>query len=362
MTQELQNIANQFALDTPAKEINSLGAGFINDTFIAVSQSGVRYILQRKNNVIFTDVPAMMDNIVKVSEHIKKKVVQAGGDPSREAMTIIPTTSGELCYKDEKGQEWAVCLFIEDTMAYSSVSSPELAEAGGRGIGKFQSMLSDFTTPLVNILPGFHEMDYRFKQWDTIIANDPVGRAEKVQKEIEWVEARRQKMLEVWAKVQNGTIPTRVTHNDTKISNILFTPESEVLCVIDLDTVLSATILNDFGDCVRTYTNTGEEDDTNLEKVTMSIEMFEGLTKGYLAEMRGVLTDSEIEELAYAGNYITTEQVLRFLMDYIDGDNYYKTKSPEHNLERTLAQIKLVESMETETQQMQEIVKKYSAK
>ncbi|MFI3298292.1 MAG: aminoglycoside phosphotransferase family protein [Rikenellaceae bacterium] len=360
--ERLLNITKHFKIDSPIAEISKLGEGFINDTLIAVSQNGTRYILQKKNKNIFKNIPDMMDNILKVSQHIKDKLIIQGGDPLRSAMTIIETHGGELFTLDSENQYWTMTLFIENTIAYSQVDSPKIAEAGGRGIGRFQAMLWDFTTPLVDTLPGFHQMDFRFNQWDSIIANDPVGRLKNVRKEVEWVENRRAKMLEVWGKVQNGTIPQRVTHNDTKVSNILFTAQGEVLCVIDLDTVLTATILNDFGDCVRTYTNTGKEDDTQLENVTMSLELFEGLCKGYLSEVGELLSDEELKELAYAGEYITTEQVLRFLMDYIDGDNYYKTKSAEHNLERTRAQIALVESIEKQRPQINIIVEKYARK
>ncbi len=359
MNNQLIEIASKFVIDSKIISVNPLGEGFINDTFLAVSKFGTRYILQRKNSTIFVDVPSMMDNILKVTDHLKTKIVKDGGDPAREAMTVIPTIAGKPYTIDLNGGYWTMTLFIEDTVAYNRADTPELCEAGGKGIGKFQSMLSDFSEPLVDILPGFHQMGFRFKQWDAVLAADPVGRAKDVAKEIAWVEARREKILEVWSKVENGTIPTRITHNDTKINNILFSPDGDVLCVIDLDTVLSATILNDFGDCVRTYTNTGAEDDENLDNISMNIDMFRGLTKGYLSEASSFLTQSELQYLAFAGIYITTEQVLRFLMDYIAGDTYYKIKSPLHNLVRTRAQIKLVQSMEDQYENMCNIINEF---
>ena len=167
-------------------------------------------------------------------------------------------------------------------------------------------------------------------------------------------------MLDFWSKVEDGTIPTRVTHNDTKISNILFDDKGNVLCVIDLDTCMSSTSLNDFGDAIRSYTNTGAEDDRNLDNVGMSLEMFSAYTQGYLSQRKGNLTDSEIEYLAFSARYITYEQVLRFLMDYIDGDTYYKTAYPEHNLVRTRAQYKLLRSIEDQYEAMKDIVKEYA--
>lgn len=358
MKSNLEKVARNFQLDGKVVEIKMLGEGFINDTFFIRTENGrPDYILQRKNKNIFSPIPAMMENIQKVCLHIKKKVEAAGGDPLREAMTLIPAVDGKLYYIDDEGEYWAVCLFIADTVAYESATTPALAYAGGRGIGKFQRLVSDLNEPLTDILPGFHNIRFRFKQWDEVLAKNPAGRKEQVAREIDWIESRRDIMLEFWKLVENGTIPTRVTHNDTKISNILFDKKGEVLCVIDLDTVLNSTVLNDFGDAMRSYTNTGLEDDPNLENVSMSLPMFEAFARGYLEETRAFLTDAEKEYLAFSARYITYEQVLRFLMDYIDGDRYYKTKSAEHNLVRTRAQYRLLQSMEAQYDKMQAIVR-----
>jgi len=360
MNSSLFNIASNFRIQGTVLSIDNLGEGFINDTFIIKTGEGTpNYILQRKNKSIFSPIPAMMDNIQKVCTHIKKKVENAGGDPMREAMTIIPAKDGKLYFLDEEEEYWAVCLFIDDTIAYNAAETPELATAGGKGIGKFQSLVADLKEPLVNILPGFHDIRYRFKQWDSVLAKDPVGRKTEVAEEISWIESRRDEMLAFYILVENGTIPTRISHNDTKINNILFDKQGEVLCVIDLDTVLSSTVLNDFGDAIRFYTNTGMEDDLNLENVSMDMEIFKAFTKGYLSEAKSFLTEKELEYLAFSAKYITYEQVLRFLMDYIDGDNYYKTKSAEHNLVRTRAQYKLLTSIEEQFEEMNAVVKEF---
>ena len=359
----LKSIAEHFQLGTEIENIKPLGEGFINDTFIIKTQNdGPKYILQRKNKNIFSPIPAMMENIQKVCTHIKKKVVDAGGDPMREAMTIIPTKDEKLYFLDEEEEYWAVCLFIEDTIAYEAAETPELAYAGGKGIGRFQSLVADLKEPLVNILPGFHDIRYRFKQWDEVLAKDPVGRKAEVSEEISWIESRKAEMLTFWELAENDEIPTSISHNDTKINNILFDKNGEVLCVIDLDTVLSSTILNDFGDAIRTYTNTGLEDDKNLQNVSIDMAVFKAFTKGYLEETASFLNPKEIEYLAFSARYITYEQVLRFLMDYIDGDNYYKTKSSDHNLVRTRAQYKLLKSMEEQFTEMNSFVKSYVAK
>jgi len=358
MNTDLTEIAGKFQLDGKIDEVTQLGEGFINDTFIIKTEGdSSSYILQRKNKNVFSPIPAMMENIQKVCKHIKAKVEKAGGDPMREAMTVIPAHDGKLYYHDKDDEYWAVSLFIDDTIAYDTAETPELAYAGGKGVGKFQSQVADLKEPLTDILPGFHNIRIRFEQWDDVLQRDPVGRKAKVQEEIDWIDSRREEMLNFWNLVEDGTIPTRVSHNDTKINNILFDKNGEVLCVIDLDTVLNSTVLNDFGDAIRFYTNTGKEDDENLDNVTMDMEIFRAFAKGYLEEAASFLTEKELEYLAFSAKYITYEQVLRFLMDYIDGDNYYKTKSEDHNLVRTRAQYKLLTDMEEKFNAMNDAVK-----
>ncbi len=362
MNQDLKQIAAQFKIEGKIESVAQLGEGFINDTFIVKTEGDAPdYLLQRKNSSIFTDVPAMMENIQKVTTHLKKKIEAEGGDPLRQALTVTPANDGKLYHLDSDGQYWAVCLFIKDTIAYQRASDGQLSYKGGKGIGLFQAMLADFHEPLTDILPGFHNIRYRFKQWDAVLMNNPVGRKESVATEISWVESRRDEMLAFWELVEKGEIPTRVTHNDTKINNILFDKKGDVLCVIDLDTVLSSTCLNDYGDAMRSYTNTGLEDDSDLSKVSMDVEIFKGFTRGYLSEAMSFLTKTELDYLAFSARYITYEQVLRFLMDYIDGDNYYKTKDKEHNLRRTRAQYKLLTSMEEQYDTMKNIVAEAAA-
>jgi hypothetical protein len=359
----LEKIAANFRLEGTLDRVEPMGEGFINDTFIIYTREAQfpDYLLQRKNKRIFTNVPAMMENIEKVCSHIKKKIVEKGGNPMREAMTIVATTDGHLYFKDADDEFWAVCVFISDTIAYQAAKTPELAYQGGKGIGLFQSMVSDLNEPLTDILPGFHNIRYRFNQWDAVLAKDPAGRKARLATEIGWIESRREEMLNFWKLVESGEIPTRVTHNDTKINNILFDRNGEVLCVIDLDTVLNSTCLNDFGDAMRSYTNTGQEDDENLDAVSCNISIFEGFTHGYLSQTKSFLTKKELEYLAFSAKYITYEQVLRFLMDYIDGDNYYKIKNPEHNYQRTVAQYKLLTSMEDQYDEMCRIVRTAAA-
>ncbi len=355
---KFKDITSSFCFDGEVSDVKSIGHGFINDTYIVTLKGGGnRYILQRKNRDIFVDIPAMMDNIYRVSQHVKNKVIAAGGNPNREALTIIPTKDGKLYHLDSQGDYWASVLFIESTVAYDAANEPYISYQGGKGIGMFQRMLCDFEGELADILPGFHNMRFRFEQWDKAVLEDKAGRVSSLAKEIGWIESRRNEMMEFYELIESRAIPLRVSHNDTKINNILFSKNGDVVCVIDLDTVLSSTCLNDFGDAIRTYANTGKEDDINLERVSLSLEMFKSFTEGYLSEAASFLTDLEKEYLAFSAKFIIYEQVLRFLMDYINGDTYYKITTPVHNLVRTYAQYKLLCSAEENYSKMQEIVK-----
>ena len=224
MDERMLNIASHFAIEGEIEIIKPLGEGFINDTFVVKTKgSAPNYILQRKNHAIFPNVPGMMDNIVKVTTHLKEKIAAAGGDPRREALTQTPTVDGQYYWQDADGNYWAVCEFIEGSVTYDRADTPELAYKGGQGIGRFQAQLADFTEPLVETIKGFHNIRWRFQQWDEVIAKDPMGRVAELKEEISWIESRREKMLDFWKMVEEGVLPMRVTHNDTKLSNILFT-------------------------------------------------------------------------------------------------------------------------------------------
>ncbi len=360
----LERIVSKFDVERADYEIRPQGTGFINDTFVVSLDGQPKYILQRKNHLIFPDVPGMMQNILNVTEHIKKKVSR----PLCETLTLVkrcPETltdeekflpSYELYYKDGENY-WTMVLFINDSVSYEKADTPELARKAGKGIGRFQAYLVDFTTPLNETIKGFHDIKWRFTQWDEAVAKNQAGRVGSLAEEISWIESRREKMMDFWKMVEDGLLPQRVTHNDTKISNILFDKEGEVLCVIDLDTCMSSTSLNDFGDAIRSFTNTGKEDDPNLENVGMSLEMFKAYAEGYLSERKSSMTELELEYLAFGALYITFEQVLRFLMDYIDGDKYYNIAYEDHNLVRARSQYRLLQSMEDQYGQMCEIIR-----
>ena len=343
----LSEITYHFSIIDVIDSIKPLGEGFINDTYYVKTKENTKpnYILQRKNKNIFTDIPAMMDNIYKVTTHLKKKVEETGGNPKKEAMTIIPTYDGKYYYQDKLNDYWTMCIFIENTISYQQANSPEIAYQGGLGLGKFQRLLSDFKEPLHETIIGFHNMKYLYNQWDSAMKNNLASRIDDVKDDIEFIESHRKEMLNFWKLIEDGTIPQRVTHNDTKINNFLFDKNNKLQCVIDLDTVMYGTCLNDFGDAIRTYANTGLEDDKNLDNVRMDKTIFDAYKSGYLSEVDAFLTDVEKQYLGFSARYITFEQVMRFLMDYINGDTYYKIKYKAHNLVRTRAQRKLFETM-----------------
>lgn len=354
--QELLKISKNFSINDEIKEISPITTGLINSTYLVKTLGNTDYILQKKNKSIFPNVPAMMDNIVKVTDHIRKKVVEAGGNPETEVMTVVKAQNGEPYVTDDAGDFWTMSVFIPDTRSYDYAENLELCRKGGEGIGKFQKQLEDFTTPLYPTIEGFHDMKFRFKQWDETLKTGLKDRIAEVGPEIEWIEKRRPVIENFWNLVETGKLPKRVTHNDTKLSNILFDKDDNVLCVIDLDTVMSNTPFADFGDAIRTFANTSTEEEKDLEKVNLDLEKFEAYTEGYLSMAKDMLNETETEYLAFSPQYIIYEQAMRFLMDYINGDTYYKTFYPGQNLVRTRSQMKLMESLEENYDKMKKIV------
>lgn len=345
---KLNNIAGNFIPEDYIIEIVPFGSGLINNTYLVKTKSNFPdYILQRKNKNVFPNVPAMMDNIIKVTDHLKNKIIEEGGDPERNVMTLLTTPNGEPFFEDAEGEFWTMSLYIPDTISYETASNNDLVRKGGEGIGKFQRQLADFTQVLYPTIEGFHDLKFRFKQWDETLKSGNRERIRECKKEIEWIENRRKKMVDFWNLVEEGKIPKRVTHNDTKLSNILFDKEGNVLCVIDLDTVMYNTVLADFGDAIRTFANQGKEDDINIDNVGLDIEKYNSYIEGYLSEAGEMLNEMEKEYLSFGPQYIIYEQVMRFLMDYLKDDVYYKIDYPTHNLVRTRAQMKLLESIES---------------
>ena len=340
--------ASNFQIRSEVESITLLGEGNIHETFLVKTTglNSTEYLLQHKNKKVFKDVPSMMENISKVCAHIKKKVEAKGMDPSRHMLTLIPSVTGQYYFVDEEGEYWAMCLYIKDSVTYHNPLNSKVAFEGGRGTGEFHNMLSDFKGSLTDILPGFHNIRYRYEQWDEVIRKLSPAMKSSYSKEIDWIESRREEMLKFQVLFENGKIPQRVAHNDAKLANILFDKQGGVLCLIDLDTVLNGSVLYDYGDAIRSYTNTGAEDDTNPGNVHIKMDYFEAFTRGYLKEASAFMNQIEVESLAFSARYITFEQLLRFLMDYLDGNRYYRISHPEHNIQRSRAQYALLADME----------------
>ncbi|MCK9324312.1 MAG: aminoglycoside phosphotransferase family protein [Bacteroidales bacterium] len=361
---DLSRVASGFRLTGTIQSILPYGSGHINDTYqvITVEPDCYDYILQRINHRVFPDVPALMDNISRVTSHIRNKLEAIPGtDPDREVLTLIPTHEGKSYLIDQDGNYWRVYIFISDTRSYDIVDSPEKAYEGGRMFGRFQAMIADLPgAPLKEIIPNFHNIEWRLDIFRSTLERNPKNRAGDVKKETAFVLERAHEMGTILRLGQDRKIPLRITHNDTKFNNVLLNQQDKGLCVIDLDTVMPGYVHYDFGDSIRTSTNTGAEDDPDLSRVEMDIRLFEGYTSGFLDETRSTLTGTEIDYLALSGKLLPYMIGLRFLTDYVDGDNYFKIKHEHHNLQRARAQFKLLQSMERQFEEMKRMVMRYS--
>lgn len=340
------------------ESVTPLGAGLINDTYKITTKEGncPDYLFQRINHAIFQNVEMMQNNIFRVTSHLRKKLEQRGeSDIDRKVLTPIKTKKGDLFYFDGESY-WRFMLFIPDTQTIDSVTENS-AYAAGRAFGQFQCDLSDLPgEPLGETIPNFHNIEFRLQQLHEAIEKDAVGRVEKVKDLIAEIEKREEELCLPERLFREGKLIKRINHCDTKVNNMLFDKEGNFLCVIDLDTVMPGFVLSDIGDFIRTGANTGAEDDDNLDNVNVNLKVVEAYTKGYL-ETATFLSPTEKQLLPFGGKLLTYMQTVRFLTDYINGDTYYKTKFDEHNLQRTRAQFKLLQSIEEHFGEMMEFVK-----
>lgn len=360
MTYNLKEIFDFFDADGSFISGEPYGSGHIHDTF-RIEASGVdNYILQRLNNKIFKNIQQLQHNIERVTVHLRNKLKQVpGSDIKRECLRLVPAKDGKTWVMDASGNFWRMYIFIKDHRSYNIVDSPDKAFEGGKAIGRFQAMLADMPgEPLFETIPFFHDIEKRLDTFNLTVNRDPAGRARLVPEEIRQVLDRAEKMKIILNLGREGKIPLRITHNDTKFNNILLDYNDKALCVIDLDTVMPGYVHYDFGDAIRTATNTASEDEKDLSKVMMNINLFKAYAEGYLSETAGTLNDVEKEYLAFAPGLITYTIAVRFLTDYIDGDNYFKIHHEQHNLQRAKAQLKLVRSMEEQYDAMKEIIRK----
>jgi len=358
---DLKKIFDSFRTDGTYKEGEPYGSGHIHDTYRILTAESDKddYILQRLNNRVFKNIPELQTNIERVTRHLHNKYLAIpGADVKRESLTLIPAKNGKSWITDDEGSFWRMYIFITNHRSYNIVDSPEKAREGGKAIGKFQAMLADLPgEPLFETIPFFHNIERRLDTFRKTVDADPAGRAGEVQNEIRFVLDRAEEMKIILQLGREGKIPLRITHNDTKFNNILLDENDKALCVIDLDTVMPGYVHYDFGDAIRTAANVAAEDEKELSKVKMEIGLFKAYAEGYLSETRSTLNDVEKEYLAFAPRLITYTIALRFLTDYIDGDNYFKIHHEHHNLQRARAQFRLVESMEKQYGEMQKIIR-----
>ena len=351
---ELKTITRNFKIVGVTNNISPLGEGMINSTYlVTMNGTTTEYVLQKINHNIFQDVELLQSNIKRITDHIRQKLIESGEtDIERKTLTLIPALDEKLYYFDGNNY-WRMTLMIPDSKTYEAVT-PEYAFYAGKAFGNFQSMLADLPgKPLGETIPNFHNMEFRLKQFRESVKQNTAGRLEEVADMVIEIEKRANEMCQCQDLYRVGKLPKRINHCDTKVNNMLFDTDGKVLCVIDLDTAMPGFVMSDFGDFMRTAGNTGKEDDQNLENVTFNMEIFKSYTKGYLESAKSFLTPLEITLLPFGAKLMTYMQLTRFLADYLNGDTYYKINSPLHNLQRSKAQFKLLQSIEKNYTSMQ---------
>lgn len=362
---DFKGIVAGFRFDGEFIDAIPYGFGHINDTYAASFRKNDgtqhRYILQRINTNIFKNPEQLMSNIEKVTNHLKQKLISRGSDYRRQTLNLVYTVTGKSFLRTGDNKYWRAYEFIEGARTYQIVENEEHLYNAGNAFGRFQNLLEDFKADsLYEVIPDFHNTRKRFQAFSEAVKADAFGRAVKVKTEIEFVNKRAEETGKIVELLQNGKLPVRVTHNDTKFNNVMIDDETgEGICVVDLDTVMPGSALYDFGDAIRSGTNPADEDERDLSKVCMDLRLFEKYTNGYLDATREVLTDTEVELLPLSAKLMTLECGIRFLTDYLSGDVYFKIHREEHNLDRCRTQFKMVEDMENKWDKMHSIVNLY---
>ncbi len=355
------------AYDFPAPVLGAVryGQGHINDTFCVVCQpqegDAIRFILQGLSSAAFPHPEELMENFVGITSYLREKVKANGGDPTRETLSLVKTKEGKNFFTDGTGKVWRLTPFIENTDCFQS-ATPELFEASARAFGNFQYMLQGYPAETLHeTIVKFHDTEDRFAKFQAALAADKLGRAKDIPADIQFVLDRKADCSVALQALRDGKLPLRVTHNDTKLNNILIDREThEGICVIDLDTTMPGLSINDFGDSIRFGANHSAEDEKDLSKVNFDIDLYEVYARGFLEGAKGSLTEAELEYLPWGARLMTLECGIRFLTDYLDGDHYFRIHYPEQNLDRTRTQFKLVKDMEEQFDAMTAVITKYS--
>ncbi len=357
-------VVSNFAVSGECISAESYGSGHINDTRLAIVKDGdkeTKYILQRINNNVFKDPAVLMGNYVAVTKYLRDIIIKNGGDPMRETINVIPTKSGDSFYLTPDGEYWRMIVFVDESLSYDKVERPEQFYQSAVAFGNFQYLLRDYPAEtLKETIVNFHNTPDRVRQFEEALKKDVCNRAAGVKAEIDFVLSRREFAATLENARAEGRLPLRVTHNDTKLNNILFDKDSgDALCIIDLDTIMPGYSVNDFGDSIRFGATTALEDERDLTKVNFDIDLYELYVKGFIEGTKGGLTECELEFLPIGAIMMTYECGTRFLADYLSGDTYFRTSREGHNLDRARNQFKLVSDMESRLDEMRAIVKKY---
>jgi hypothetical protein len=358
--EQFLQILSHFQQDDAIVSVEPFGNGHINDTLKVCTAGGKpKYILQRINHHIFKDVDMLQNNICTVTAHIRKKLEERGQtDIDRKVLTFIPAQDGKYYYFDGDSY-WRLCLFIPRSRSYETIT-PDLAYRAGKAFGDFQAMLSDIPEGVLGeTIPNFHNMMFRIEQFLDALETSNDSRLTETKDLTREISGRIKAMCIQEEMYRDGKLKKRINHCDTKVNNVLFDEDGNVLCVIDLDTVMPGFVLSDIGDFIRTGANTGAEDDTNLDNVSVNMETFEAYARGYMETAASFLTPLEISLLPYGGRLMTYMQTVRFLTDYLNGDTYYKIHYPKHNLQRANAQFKLLQSLEDHAGRMDAFIKEW---
>lgn len=358
---EMKNILSNFLIEQDIVSVEAYGSGHINRTYLVTAASGKKYILQGINTSIFKNTAELMENILGVTSYLRKEIIKNGGNPERETLTVILTGDGKSYYTEDNGDTWRMYHFIEDAVTFDQVESKEDFYESAKAFGNFQAMLADYPAETLHeTIPDFHNTAKRYLDFEKAVEADICGRAAEVAEEIAFVRQRKDEMSLLHELLSKGELPLRVTHNDTKLNNIMLDAKShQAVCVIDLDTVMPGLSVHDFGDAIRFGANTAAEDEPDASKASLSLELFEIYVKGFLEGCNNRLTAKEIEMLPMGAKMMTLECGMRFLTDYLSGDTYFKTTREKHNLDRCHTQFALVADMEVKWQKMCEICTKH---
>ena len=357
----LEEIIKNFNIDGEYIGYYLSNDGHSNNTFVLEFDDGLgkikSYLLQLINTNVFKNPDELMENIVGVTEHLRKIVVDNGGDPERECLNVYFTSDGKPYYRDADGNCWRCYNFITGAHSCQSIDDPETFANAARAFGKFQCLLADYPSETLHeTIPNFHNTLSRFADFEKAVSDNIAGRADSVRDEIDFVLARRDDAGVLVKLLEKGKLPLRVTHNDTKLNNVMFDNETdEGICVIDLDTVMPGLSLYDFGDSIRFGANTAAEDEKDLSKVSLSLPLYREYTAGYLSTAGQSLTPTEVEYLPFSAKLMTFECGMRFLTDYLNGDTYFRIAYGDHNLDRCRTQFRLVEDMERKMEDMKAI-------